>query len=244
MKVAGGRGKLLFLTFSTVFFLSYSSLPCDAAEPPDLEANPVTQRIESVDVSAEDGSRVRHVEDPGQSEAAVETILSSSPAVSARIAIDADGKSWAVWQDAATNQIRFSVRDPIGGEWRPETLLSESGQVCASPRVAPEGSRGWIAYEVREGPLTSLTASIIEDGAEPVLSRMVVAETYFTGALDLDLRSEGGRVWMSWIASATDLEWSRFDAESGAFTAPAVEPLAGGSAGDARQRIRARVLAM
>jgi len=72
-------------------------------------------------------------------------------AVSARIAIDADGKSWAVWQDAATNQIRFSVRDPIGGEWRPETLLSESGQVCASLALHPRALAGGSRNEVREG---------------------------------------------------------------------------------------------
>jgi len=230
----------MLLLVAALLILSYRAAP--AAEAPDLEANPITQTVESVDVSTEDDSRVRHTEDPGQAGNPVATLVSSAPAVSCRIAIDAAGQSWAVWQDVATSAIRLSVRNPFETVWTLEKPISLPDQICANPRIVSDGLRAWIAYEVHSGTTTTLTVAIVEDGAEPIPCRKEVGTTTYAGNLDPDLKSESGHIWLSWKADATTLSWSQADFATGNFTPPVAEPIGTGTVRDARARIRNLVL--
>lgn len=217
-----------------------------AAESPDLETNPATHHIEAVEVSAADDSRVRHVEDSGQSGDRIESIVSSAPAVSCRIAIKANGNSWAVWQDAATSEIRYAVRDPLLKAWGPEHRLSNLGDVAANPRIVHTDSATFFAYEVLDGPSSSLTVSIITDTPEPIpliaTTSATLSETTFAGDRDIDLRSERGNVWVTWLASDSVLEWSEYDSVSGQWSPRVQVFLNGQSVRAAREGIRALVL--
>ena len=68
--------------------------------PPDLEFNPVSGYVESVDIDSDSNDRVRYVEDEGQGERGSATLVpAASAAASAadpRIAIDTNSDTWVV----------------------------------------------------------------------------------------------------------------------------------------------------
>jgi hypothetical protein len=136
----------------------------------------------------------------------------------------------------------MSVREPLDLAWTPEAAVSAPGQTCANPRIVSDGLSAWVAYETPEGPLTSVTVAIIEDGAEPIPRCHQAGTSSFSGNLETDLRSEGGHIWVSWKGGPDALSWSEFDFAAGRFTTPVTEPLGSGTVRDARDRIRALVL--
>ena len=56
------------------------------ADVPDLELNPVSGNVESVDIATGSNDRVQHVEDEGQGERGSSTLVSTASAANPRIA--------------------------------------------------------------------------------------------------------------------------------------------------------------
>lgn len=213
----------------------------DAA--PDLEVNPVTGKIEAIAVSAEAGGRVLHIEDGGWTDPAVATVVSTEPAAQSRLAIKETGETWAVWEDVATGQVRYAVRNPDTKAWAQERILSRPGEVGRSPRIVHAGAATWIAYEARVGASSVVAVSGIIDSPEPFppTGIAVVLGASILG-INLDLQAEQGRVWVTWLDGPLFVGWSAYDPGSGTWSPPVVRSLLGTSVGAARDRIRSEVL--
>jgi len=209
---------------------------------PDLEVNPVTGAVEAVEVSPEDGGLVRHVEDDVETGLVLQTVVSAEPAAGSQIAIKETGESWAVWEEAGTAEIRYAYRDPLTKIWSAEASVNPAGEAAHGPRIVHNGLETWIAYEVGEGPGSSIAVTGIVDSPEPFPPAVTVATRTFAASADLDLRAESGHVWVSWVEGETELAWSEYDTSAGTWTPPRIESYAGSTAADARLAIRSRVL--
>ncbi len=191
-----------------------------ATDPIDLDLNPVTGLIEAVAVSAADGDRIRHVEDPGQGEALVDTVVSTEAAADSHIAITAAGETWVVWQDEATAQIRSARRNSSTRVWTAEVTVSLPGEISGHPTLAHSGFGTWVAYEIGVGVGRSIAVTSIEDSPEPFPTRTIVATTASLGALDLTLHAEAGQIWLAWHDLPLALTWSEYDGATGVWTPP------------------------
>lgn len=223
--------------------LCADAAPALATDPIDLDLNPVTGLIEAVAVSSTDGDRLRHLEDPGQGDAVVDTFVSADPAADSRIAIKATGESWVVWQDEITSQIRYSYRDSTSRTWTLETTLSLPGEISGHPTVVHNGSETCVAYEIGLGAGRSVVATRIEDSPEPFPTRTILATTASAGELSLTLHAEAGQVWLTWRDLPGLVTWSKYDRVNGSWTAPQVESIGVSPVSSALTEIRTKALA-
>lgn len=209
-----------------------------ADEAPDLELNPVTGFLESVDIATGAGHRVRHVVDKGQGGGRTSSYASSSAARSPRIAIRSTGESWVVWwEDAATDRVLYARRNPDTGAWTTEAVLSASGEDSQYPEIVHNGSTAWVAYQVASGTSTSIEVRSVIDDPEPI---DVIATTTFTGDVDVLVHAESNHVWVTWVDSASYVGWS--ERQSSAWATAQYQSYAGSTVEAARAAIRATVL--
>lgn len=218
-----------------------------ASEPPDSEINFATGDIESVDTIEESGIRqIRHVTDPGQGAPAVAFLLTTSPSDdrSPRIAIEGSGRARVTWwRDGAEDVVLLRTRDLQTGLWSAEQRVSEPGESSRNPEIVTDGTGIWLAFEYdAPGGGTGIGVSSIFDDPEPFPTRRPVETTSYAGDVDVLAHAEGGKVWISWVHSAIDVGWSRYDAATDTWSVTALESYLQDDVGAARERIRTQIL--
>jgi hypothetical protein len=219
------------------------------ADPPDSRSNTVTGAIETAD-SPWSGTNynIRHVINSGNGNSLLITMLTSDTFnnLGARVLINpVSGDSWvAWWRDAAVDQVVVRRHISATGAWTGARVQSTSIEGSRRPSVAFDGSRPWIAYEA-DGSSggTRVEAKVIEDDPAPFVTATVVGTSSNSGATDVLIQAESGRLWLSWVDSATQVGWSRYNTGTGTWGAPSYESYASDSVTAARGRIRSTVLA-
>ena len=217
-------------------------LVCTAVQAgggPDAEVNPVTGFIESVDSVA---TQIRHTIDPGQGGPGVTALLTAGASDhDPRIAIRPDGQAWvAWWRDGGSDEVLERHRDPQTGDWSPARRLSAADASSRNPEIVHWGATTAVAFEVAAPDGTSVAVLFADDTPDPIGSPTVLDTTDHAGDLDVLIHAESGRLWVTWVASATDVGWSRY--VDGVWTAAEMASSASDSVASARSRIRAEVL--
>jgi hypothetical protein len=208
------------------------------AAGPDLEANPVSGNVESVDLDTDVGNRVRHTDDEGHGGERVTTLVSEVGGLQPRIAIDRTiGNSWVVWwTDGVTDQVRYAKRDILTGSWSGEAVISPSGAQSRHPEIVHDGEFAWIAHEIH-GAEVSIAVVGITDDPEPFGS-WILDTTPYTGDVDVLVHTEANHVWVTWVDSATHVGWSEWDAATESWSQSQFLSYAGSNATSIRKLIR------
>ena len=223
------------------------ALVAPVAEPPDSLGNALSGAIETADTPWSGTSYdVRHVINPGGGRPLIIKILTvdGRDDLGPRLAVNpGNGDSWvAWWRHGAVDQVVVRRRINATGVWTAELVQSVSTESSRHPSITFEGGHGWIAFEVgAPGAETRLEAKVIEDEPAPFLAATVVATTSYTGKIDAHIHAEFGRVWMSWVDSATEIGWCRFDLSRSTWGVPQFESYDIDSVTEARGRIRSLV---
>jgi len=243
------RRRLCAFTITAVLGVVGTALAVTNADPPDSHVNNISGAIETADTPwSATNYNVRHVINAGGGHSLLITVLTtdSRDDLGARLLINSvNGDSWvAWWRDAAVDQVLVRRRVNATGAWAAERVQSGSSVGSRHPSVAFDGSQPWIAYEVdAAGAGTILEAKVIEDDPAPFLTGTVVATTTYTGTVDALIQAESGRLWLSWVDSATLVGWCRYDSGTATWSVPAFESYASDSVSAARGRIRSSILA-
>lgn len=215
------------------------------AEPPDLELNPATGFVESVDIADDGLHQVRHVIDRGPNGGRTVSLISTDAGQAPRLAIKTGGDSWVVWtRDAAIDQIRYAVRSQASGAWSPEAVVSDLSENSHNPEIAHHGTSAWIVYEVTGTSATSIGIVHISDDPDPIPCRTTIASTPFTGDVDVLVHSESGHLWVTWVDSATYVGWSEYDSASSTWDPAHYRSYATTTVGTIRKSIRDTVLGL
>ena len=215
-------------------------------ELPDLEVNPATGYIESVE-STVVGSNydVRLVVDEGEGGSRSVLVLTTDSADDQRprLAIRGNGESWVVWwRDSSTDGIYFRHRDLNTGSWTAETRISLDGESSRRPEIVHDGLSTLIAYEFDSGIHTAIAVVGIGDSPEPFPTRTVLATTSLSGAVGVLAHSVSGHVWVTWAHSTQDVGWCEYDKTALQWGPVNYEPYATGGVPAATDRIQATVL--
>ena len=224
------------------------ALVAPVAEPPDSLGNNVSGAIETADTPWSGTSYdVRHVINPGGGRPRIIKILTADGRddLGPRLAVNpGNGDSWvAWWRHGTIDQVVVRRRINATGLWAAERVQSVSTESSRHPSITFDGTRGWIAFEAgAPGGETNLEAKVIEDEPAPFLAATVVATTSYTGTVDPRIHAEYGRVWLSWVDSATEVGWCRYDSATSTWGAPHFEAYDSDSATEARDRIRSIIL--
>lgn len=236
------------LALAAVLGVVGTVLATPVQEPPDSQVNSVSGAVETAD-SPWSGTnyRIRHVINTGGGHLKI-TMLTSDSAnnLGGRLVINsASGDSWvAWWRDTTIDQVLVRKRNNATGAWTAERAQSGSSEGSRHPSVAFDGTKAWIGYEAdATGGGTKIEAKVIEDDPAPFLTATVLATTTYTGTIDSLVQAEAGRLWMSWVDSATQVGWCQYNATTAMWSAPTFESYASDSVPEARDRIRATVLA-
>jgi hypothetical protein len=231
--------------FVLLLLLLVGAVVATAGEAPDLEPNPLTGSVEAVDISYENGNRVRHVVDKGQGADRTSEFISSAAGIAPRIAVNGGGATFVVWWKGGvgqTGQVIYRKRS-LASAWSPETLLSNPGENSRNPEIVQCGLSIWVTYEVVTGSATAICVTGISDTPEPFPTRIIIATTTYAGDPDVQVHSGGGEVWVTWVDSATHLAWSLYDRATGLWGAPGYQSYAASDIESARRIIRDFILA-
>jgi hypothetical protein len=243
------RKRLGSLALTTVLGVVGTAMAVTSADAPDSHVNNISGTIETADTPwSGTNYNVRHVINSGNGNSLLITMLSSDTLnnLGARVLINSvNGDSWvAWWRDTAIDQVIVRKRSNATGAWTAARAQSAALDGSRHPSVAFDGTRPWIAFEDDVvGGGTRLEAKVIEDDPAPFVTATVVGTTSNTGATDVLIQAESGRLWLSWVDSATQVGWSRYDYGTSMWSAPAFESYASDSVAAARGRIRSSVLA-
>jgi len=231
-------------TIVAAAFVVSSAGAIGASEPPDLELNPVTGFVESVDIAEQSGDRVRHVVDEGQAGSRTATLISAASGASPRIAISGDGDSWVVWwRDSSTDEVRYTYFDSSTGTWNAEAVISESDEDSRYPELVHHASTTWVAFEAEDGSGDTIIAVTgVIDSPEPFGTRVAIASTDFSGELDVQIQTASGHLWVTWVDSASEVGWSEYDPVSGTWDSPDYEDYTGSTVKAARESIQAEIV--
>jgi len=206
--------------------LGLSSAVGGAQEPPDLEFNPATGQVESVDVTDDAAHRIRHVADRGQGRNRTVTIVSADQGERPRIAIQGSGDSWVVWSAGTSPNGLFYAKRTLQTEtWSGPVALSSPADDGRDPEIVSHGPGIWIAYEIRLGATRSLVVTGVIDTPEPMPCTTPIATTLFEGDLDLALHSAGEHLWATWVQNAESVGWSVRNPQTGQWSAPQLVPV-------------------
>jgi hypothetical protein len=228
---------------ATIGLAAAAQIPVD---PPDLELNTVTGLIDTVDASWSGSNyNVRFTAVRVTGEQTGSFLLTSNAAndIDPRIACAANGDELvAWWRDLTTDAVIYRKRSLVSGIWsleRPLGIATESG---SHPRIIFVGTRAYVAYQIQYSKSRAVGVQIIADDPEPM--RAIVATTPYTGDLDIQINSETGHVWITWIDSGSRVGYSEYNFTTLLWSAPALESYASDSIAAARSRIRSRILGL
>jgi hypothetical protein len=241
--------RLISFLFAAAVTSGAAAAIVQIAEPPDSLGNLVSGVIETADTPWSGTSYdIRHVINPGGGRPLIIKILTtdSRDDLGPRMAVNpVNGDSLvAWWRRGAIDEVIVRRRINATGVWTAEKIQSVSGESSRHPSIAFDSGRSWIAYEAGAGGgPTMLEAKVIEDDPAPFGPAAIVATTSYTGSIDAHIHAEYGRVWLTWVDSATGVGWCRYDASASIWGAPHFEPYDLDSVAEARGRIRSTILA-
>ena len=217
-----------------------------ALPQPDFRINPVTGRVEAVDpVWTGSNYDIDYVVDPGNFAELQSTGLAANALddLDPRLTIGNDGSAWvAWWRDGSVDQVLLRKRAGSSGSWSGELLVSAAGESSRKPRIATDGQRAWVAFQLDSGNQTSVAVNVIDDEPDPMGSRWILKTTSFS-AVDVMVQTESGHVWVTWVDSSSQVGWAEYDATADHWNSPAYQPYTLGDVRAARSAIRALVLA-
>jgi hypothetical protein len=224
--------------------IALASCAAFAVDPPDLRFNAQSGLIETVD-STWSGSEynVRYTVATGDGEQFTSVLLSTNAAndLDPRIVLSSAGDACvAWWRDRTPNTIVYRKHDFATGVWSAERPVGLSTESNSRPRLAYNAGRIWAAYQIQSAKCRNVGAQIIDDDPEPV--RSIIASTTYTGDLDIQLVSDSGHLWVSWIDTNRRVGYSEFQYEKQLWSAPLFESFSTDTPAAARARIRGRVI--
>lgn len=215
------------------------------ADPPDSRVNPVSGAIETADATLHGGNTdIRHAVNPGPGQPIEVFFVTTDVADdrSPRIAIGTSGDTWiAWWRNGATPSVLVRKRRFSDGAWLSERTVGNTATACRNPEIAFDGSQVWVAFEETTASGLAIRCGTILDEPTPI-DTAVVGTTSYAGDVDTLVHAESGKLWVSWVDSASQVAWSKYDPGTQAWTTPALESYASDSVAAARGRIRATVL--
>lgn len=230
--------------FAVIAAIVLASAVTPYADPPDLSVNVVSGLIETVDVVWTGSNyNVRCTQVTPTGEQVSSSVLTANTAndVDPRIAIASNGDVLVVWwRDLATDTVIYRKRALVSGVWGAEHAVGAAYESGSHPRVAYADGKAWVTYQIQNAKTRSIGAQIIDDDPEPF--RSIVVTTSYTGSLDVQLKSESGHLWITWIDSASRVGYAEYIYGKQLWSVPAYESFAADSAAAARARVRDRVL--
>ncbi len=217
-----------------------------ASDPPDSRVNAISGNVEVPDSAVLDGDyNVRHVINPGGGQALQVTQLTSNSAddLSPRIAIDSSGNTRITWFRSLTpSQVLSRRRTNSSGSWASEQLVSDAGEDSKNPETVFAGSKPWVVFEITVGSSHSIAVNRGVDEPNPFPGRTILGTAAFSGPVDSTISYESGKLWASWVDSASNVAWCQWNATTAAWTSPNYESYSADSVAAARARIRTAVL--
>jgi hypothetical protein len=232
--------------FALVAGIVLASVAAFGVDAPDALVNPVSKLIETVDTTWSGSNyNVRYTQLTSGGEQTVSILLTANAAndVDPRIASSASGDVAVVWwRDLATDAVVYRKRSFSTGTWGPEHVAGGSGQSSSHPRVVYSGDKPWVAYQVQNAKNRSIGCQIIDDTPEPITA--IVATTPYVGDLDIRLHAESGRLWVTWIDSASYVGYAEYLYDKYYWALPSREPFSTGGVSAALSRIRSRILGL
>ncbi len=214
-----------------------------ASDPPDSGVNPKSGYVETVD-SCLVGSqyKIRHTIATNGEHVTIAFEAGASDDVRPRLAISSGGDTWvAWWRDGSPDGVLIRKRTYSSGNWSGERVISRAGENGRNPSIVHDGTHPWVAYEASgPGETIVVVADITEDPVPVGLTDL--ATTSFTGDVDVQIRSESGHLWVTWIDSETNVGWCKYEYATGMWSVPGYESYANDSVGAARIRIRSGVV--
>jgi hypothetical protein len=234
------------LRFSAVVFLCLLPGRVSASDPPDSAVNPRNRTIETIDSHWADSKYVvRHAIRPGLGQSAVASAVSGAldGDPEPRLAIGSNGDTWVTWRESVpSGRVLIRRREFATGAWSTQAQVSASGEAAMHPRIAYDGTTPWVAYLTPTALGTAIqTVRIVTDSPDP-FGALLVALSSYTGDLDVQIQSESGHLWVTWIDSSTMVGWSEYDYETDTWTSPNYESYENDSVDATRGRIAAIVL--
>jgi len=227
---------------SMVAAIGLVSLLAWGVDAPDLRINLISGLIETVDATwSGTNYNIRYTVTSASGQQNNSLLISSNAAddLDPRIAINAVGDAYvAWWRDAATDSVIYRKHNYASGAWGSERAVGLATENNSRPRIVIAG-KAWVAYQIQNSKSRSVGAQIIDDDPEPV--RTIVASTSFTGNLDIQIQSEAGHLWITWVDAASKVGYSEYGMDR-RWTAVAFESFSADSIAAARARIRARIL--
>jgi len=223
-------------------FLSSGAAFC--VDAPDLRLNNVTGLVEVADAAwSGTNYNVRYTQAMTDGDPKGSTFLTSNVAndVDPRIASAISGDAVVVWwRDLKVDAVVYRKHTLATGVWGPERIVGRATESGSHPRIVYSGSAPWVAYQIQNTKSRCIGAQIIDDDPEPM--RSIVATTYYSGDLDIQIDAELNHLWVTWIDSASSVGYSEYHAETRLWDVPIYESFATDSVTAARSRIRAHVL--
>jgi hypothetical protein len=124
-----------------------------------------------------------------------------------RAFVTVDGEIFLTWWRAgAVPEVRFARRDPQTGRWSIDFLVAQGAR---RPSIAVVVGAVMVAYE-REIPNGGHEIVVAERSTDGTITRTVVSTTERTAPLDVRLHDEGGRLWLDWKQSDTELAYAQW----------------------------------
>jgi hypothetical protein len=229
----------------TVTAIVLASAVTMSVDPPDLQVNAVSGRIETVDATWSGSNyNVRYTQFMSNGDETTSSLITTNSAndVDPRIAITATGDALvAWWRDLSTDALVYRKRTLATGSWGPERLAGLAAESNSHPRIIYAGDKTWLVYQIQSSKSArSIGAQIIDDDPEPI--RSIVSTTTYAGNLDVQIEYEARHLWVTWIDSASNVGYAEYDYVRHAWTSVARESYASDSVAAARDRIRALIL--
>jgi hypothetical protein len=224
-----------------VVLLTVTAQPALALDPPDSLVNPHTGRIETAYVTW-DGTHylVRHTE--GRQPPLTTTLETCSGGCDgARIAISPAGDTWVVWwRNAEIDQVAGRKRS-ASGSWSAVRTLSDPEAASWHPGVAWFDGAARAVFEVEQESGRGVAVCAITDEPEPIGAPEVLGSSTLT-SLDAQVIAESGHLWVTWVASTSDVGWSEYQPGSGTWDNASFESYVEDGIETACESIRTEVL--
>jgi hypothetical protein len=232
-----------FALFAAILLATAAAFGVD---PPDLEINSLTGLVETVDATWSGSNfNVRYSVMSGVGSLASSTYLTTNAAddLDPRIAISATGDAYvAWWRDSANDKVLFRKKTYTNGVWTSEQTIGLTAESNSRPRITIAGGSPWVAYQIQNTRSRSIGAQIIDDTPEPF--RSILATTSFSGDLDVQIQSQSGHLWVTWVDTSSRVGYAEYQFDKRVWLAPAFESFLPDSVTAARSRIEDVILGL
>jgi hypothetical protein len=131
------------------------------------------------------------------------------------IAIGPDGTVHLFyWEAAPTPRVMYRSAPADLSSWSVPVQVSDAGQSACRPAAVVHAGTLHVAYEVHDYGFGQTPRQVVlarRDAGSFVPE--IVAITSYTGEARPEVHSHLGRLWVDWIDSASELAWTRLDAQ-------------------------------